>query len=429
MISQWGGEAYEYTNRFRSLVQIEHHLSDSFRSVLNESWEFFLGDEDWDAMDPIFQQQQQAKDETDNVKGRLCRLLQIESNLSDSLRTLLNFRARELLEEEGWEFDAAHFLHSSAGAGGGGADIHVHGEEVIAALVYSLPDALVCENEDGDLPVHSCVFENDCDGREWRKNQNRLDRRKAPFIPLLVEAGVRSDLFRDEERGGLLVENSNGSWTALDFLCKAQVSHEDLPMYLDILRRLEEKNLLRREDIHDQDVLLYCNIDFFVYCVESHPTVVKDWRSEDDNLSLQHFILFAYEQGEVYGYDDEHRNMHRTREERRDDSLAKIKAAINAGLKYYTHELGFMFQKNIEGRTVLEKCCDMDIFGPQRGWKMIEDCIEETHNTKVFVHRKDDGSITSFSAIFKAAVDGKSDTLSILYYLLRQDPADWILLT
>ena len=158
-------------------------------------------------------------------------------------------------------------------------------------------------------------------------------------------------------------------------------------MYLEVLKRLRQSTLPKKEDIRQYDLLSWscrpASKEKFEYLVDWDPKVLKEYDYRGHSLL--------------------HSNT------RRSDTFGM---ALKAGLKYYPQELGFLFRKNSNGKTAYEfafKC-----IGKGKAWRTIHTCFEETVDGKI-VERDPETNLYPFMI----AAAGKTSELNSVYYLLR----------
>ena len=332
-----------------------------------------------------------ASTDTNNMEytERLLRILLIEKSLSAEMR--INVEARAMAMIGGLTYDAGNFLHRIL-------DADEHTEDEVKTLINALPSALshirdYADDEDDDdddemLPIQAAACEPG-------------GRKSIPFISLFAEEGEKLNIGGEGQRGGLLAQDSNGnnmlqilanSFPLENSTCVDAVDSK----CLDALERLRESDLLKKEDIRRYDLLRYsCRKKAkqrFDYFVGWDPAALKECRYEGEPL-LHH----------------ETRSGHST-------AIENFVVALEAGLKHYPEELGFIFQKNSSGETAYELVFDR--FGKDEAWRNIEKCFEETRNVKM-VERN---PMTSMYPFMLAAAPEETGDLNMLYYLLRRDP-------
>jgi len=234
--------------------------------------------------------------------------------------------ARAMAMIEGLTDDAGNFLHHFL-------DADEHTEDEVKTLINAFPSALSHtdtyvihdegEDEDEDdepseifmLPIQAAVL--------------AMTRHAIPFIRLLAEEGMKLIIDGEGQRGGLLAEDNNGL-NVLQYLAINASAGDS--MSLDVLKRLRQSDLFKKEDIRQYDFLYWsCKPsakEVFEYLINWDPKALKEYRYEDEPLL--------------------HANITDT------CAIDNFAMALKAGLKHYPEELGFLFGKNDEGKTAFE---------------------------------------------------------------------------
>jgi hypothetical protein len=193
-------------------------------------------------------------------------------------------------------------------------DLHEHqpDEDTLQKIIDNVPSCLSHEDENYWLPIYSAVM--------YKKSVH--------YVPLLAKEGVKHNVGGDNGRGGLA-----------DLLRRELVSYavDDTydEVYLNIMKKMRESNLLRKKDIKDSNLLYWaCNqvtqmrFDFLI-----------DWCPEGlkihtyGGLPIIHAII--------------------------DDSCScdpvQFSTFLKASLKHYPNDLGLLFQKDSDGQTACER--------------------------------------------------------------------------
>ena len=308
---------------------------------------------------------------------RLLNLLQDQESLSADMRIEVEARSMDMIE--GLTNDAGDFLHN--------LDVELHTEDEVKAAIAHFPDALLhlqeyfLDDEDDDvsddddetplalLPIQAAAW-------------NFGGRNAMPFIPLLAEEGETLNVGGEGQRGGLLVEDSNG-YNVLRFLAEAPDVDSTC---VDVFNRLRQSDLLRKEDVRQYDLLFFsCNPAskvMFEYLVDSDPKALKEYRYNGNPL-LHGMHSFAM--------------------------------TLKAGMKHYPEELGFLFRKNDAGKTACKLA--LALYGEKKAWRIINKCFNKTRNVKMF----EMNPVTNVYPFMLAAA-GETSELNTLYYLLRRNP-------
>jgi len=214
-----------------------------------------------------------------------------------------------------------------------------------------------------------------------------MTRNAIPFIPLLAEQEQKLNIGGEGQRGGLLVEDANGC----NMLQNLALECDDDSICVDVFKRLRQSDLLKKQDIRQYELFWYsCQShakERFEYLVDWDPKALKEYRH--------------------YGNPILHANL---------DNIHNFAMVFKFGMKYYPEELGFLFRKNSDGDTACKLV--FDEYGKDEAWRMIEKCLEETHDAKI-VERN---TVTNLYPFILAAAGGEAGDLNTLNYLLRRNP-------
>jgi len=222
----------------------------------------------------------------------------------------------------------------------------------VKTLINAFPSALSHVNnyknddEEDDkmmLPIQAAC---------WNHRGNSI-----PFIPLLAVEGMERNIGGEGQRGGLLAEDDGAN--VLHFLA-GHVSSAHDSMCLDVLKRLRQSDLFKKEDIRDYNLLhLSCQPsakERFEYLVDWDPKALKEYQYTGEPF-LHDIIIDEGSCAIVFGI------------------------ALRAGMKHYPGELGFLFGKNDAGKTACELA--FEHYDKDEAWGKIEECFEETHDVKM----------------------------------------------
>ena len=203
-------------------------------------------------------------------------------------------------------------------------DVREDSVDEVKAVVKKFPSALSHLNAKGRLPIQSAI---------WNIES-------FVFVPLLAEVGDTLNVGGRGMRGGLLVgdpdDEDNRNVLQLLVNMKAKIFTECDSKFLDVLIKLRESNLLRKEDIRQYYLLLYsCDPSMqarFEYLLDWDPQVLKE---DEDHVSLIRNVL---------DFDSN---------ERRIDGFPM---ALKAGMKHFPDDLGFLFEKDNDGDDEKNTC-------------------------------------------------------------------------
>ena len=258
---------------------------------------------------------------------------QIRQALPAELREKYRDRYAKLLQD--MTKDAAEFLHEDL-------DINKHTEDQVKTVIKAFPSALSHLDDDGSLPIQAAAcFE-----------------RSVSFVPFLAAEGVKFNVGGEGKRGGLLGEDPVYSLNVLQkvvgsagFLGLLDMDSSACDLfYLDILTKLCESKLLRKDDVVKHHLLFWsCSAlskERFKYLVDWDPEALEKTLYEGVPL-LQAFANIG--------------------------ELGNFAMVLKAGIKHYPEHLGFLFRKNNDGITSCQIA--FEEYGKDETFKVIQECI------------------------------------------------------
>eukprot|EP01083_Nonionella_stella_P275714 936583_1 len=211
-----------------------------------------------------------------------------------------------------------------------------HTEEQVKAIIDVFPESLSIEHADyGHLPIYYATHEP----------------RKVSFIPLLAKEGLRLNVGGEESRGGLIY---NGYNSFLGIALLEAESDEVYVKYKQVLEKLREMGLFKKEDIKDSELLLH---------------------SADSGNAPMFEMLTAWDPDSLVTADGP--LLHRIYEEE------KFEMVLKAGMEYFPERLGFLFRK-YRGKTACETA--FDNLGVNEAMKIICKCIPPIEDHSL-IHR------------------------------------------
>lgn len=233
-----------------------------------------------------------------------------------------------------------------------------------------------------------------------------------PFVPIFAKIGIELGLFVKEERGGLLVQDENGS-NILQLLvssCNHTKCESDLKRnndtkhcrlvenrYLSALLELIEMNLLQKEDIREYDLLReLCQQENFP---EKRFRLLCDM---DPGALTQVSSSFAW-----YGWLTLH-------DAAQCSSIHGFHSVLEAGIRYFSLEegIGLLFQKDKDGSTPFESACLRH--GKETVSKILDIVLMEC-TTQNNLHDRIVDVIVFLALKNDVSVDG-------IYIMLRREP-------
>jgi len=229
----------------------------------------------------------------------------------------------------------------------------------------------------------------------------------ALLIPIMVELGIELGQFTKEERGGLAVPNLNGSNTLQVLVCVSQADEGDDKEYqqliderlLAVMKRLRDRNLLKKEDIREYN-LLWTTLSRFgkSFCIEKRFRFLSDW----DPVAL---MTPCYANAS-------HLPIHYSTDSQ---EIRLFLLVLDAGMRHYPTKLGFAFT---EGKPE-------DSTNSYRSIPYHDACEqfgEEVVKREVLDRIMNCPKTNTEQFLLSAAVD-EAINLDGLYILVRREPA------
>jgi hypothetical protein len=318
----------------------------------------------------------------------LLRLLLIEKNLSSTLRRKINEKATNFLED--LTDDVGGFLHMVLGGfvDGLADEEHTCSDDDIKTLVQCVPGTLSLKDECGHFPIHSASL-------SWGK--------RVSFVPMLAEEGIKHNVGGDGMRGGLLCEFEENGTILTEIACNnpyqcattqtnTDYAKSDLRR-LDVIKRLREMGLLKKEDIRKYDLLWDscndCSSQRFNYFADWDPSILKE-QQWDRCFATPWALRYRY---------------------------SAFQLALSATLRHYPRELGLLLLKDDEGETSFQTT--RNEFGKEKAWKAIKKCLDESDGSSNILEKNSESNMYPFMF---AAADSDTSELDLVYYLVRRNP-------
>lgn len=230
------------------------------------------------------------------------------------------------------------------------------------------------------------------------------------FIPILAEEGAKHNVGGVGMRGGLLCKEflNGGGQNVLQYLVHPLLERRERIVEIDYesydwiclaqLRRLRELDLFKKEDIKQYRLLSIVWNDFVAKSIRKKTfEYLVDW--DPDALNQRHWHRNETLLHGVGGCD-----------------RIPFQMILEAGLKHYPHEIGFLLHKSDCGESALERAYKR--IGEKDAWNAIKDCLEKTDTKKVLQRNPR----TNMYPFMVAAMDGSVGCLDVAYYLLRKNP-------
>jgi hypothetical protein len=171
------------------------------------------------------------------------------------------------------------------------------------------------------------------------------------IIPKLTELGIKHQQFDEQQRGGLI------PWALQSLICTGSRNYSDDAAdgsgdrWLNVLKRLREIGLLQKNDIETYYLLRFCCVwdsnytqnKIFMYLCHYNPDGLKPALFQASKQPSSHNI---------------------------DDGFKQI---LEAGMRHRRNEFGFLFHKDIEGKTPFLYACTS--FGKMNVMDVINDVL------------------------------------------------------
>jgi len=274
---------------------------------------------------------------------RLARhLLDLDETVSKKLLNQFEVLAEKMFED--MSTAAGEYLHNLVE--------DKDSEDEVKAVVKKFPSALSHLNAKGSLPIQSAVAYSE----------------SVAFVPLLAEEGITLNVGGEGMRGGLLLvdpASDDDETNVLQLLVCMTYDNGTTAdsRYLDVLIKLRESNLLRKEDIRQYDLLYRSFFPLakarFEYLLDWDPHAVKE---SEDHYSLLRRVL--YDESNV--------------------RIDRFAMALKAGMKHFPDDLGFLFDKDDDGKTNCQLAFEK--LGKDEALGVIQECIPVGANYPILHH-------------------------------------------
>lgn len=240
-----------------------------------------------------------------------------------------------------------------------------------------------------------------------------------PFIPLFAELGTELRLFKDQERAGLFCFMKNVVFHLIyNNLLKDKIKERNYKeldtIYTQILRRLDDSNLMYPSDIYDLDL-----VPVMVYRSMLNPVIQTEQRLsfliECDpslliacgrNRNLLNAYLDKLHSFVVLGYPSPSRKV-------RPRDFQRFHLLLQLEMTHYHESLGFIFHDNS-----LDLACK--IFGSQKVMQIIDDELRRILVDNSTDNEDNDNSV--LRSLVTTACTNEEISIDGLYTLLRHDP-------
>ena len=207
-------------------------------------------------------------------------------------------------------------------------------------MIDMVPLSLKGRNDGGTIPVYEA-------SSRYINCPSRYINCQEYVIPL-AKAAIEHNVFEEEERGGLLVENHNTEKNTLQELA--------FEGQLDTLKELRASNLLMKKDIKAEDLVFhaassYSSYETLDYLLELDPDALNTnvlngvWRG----LPITHALV--QDNGDAY----------------------ELSLLVEIAMKYHRYDIGLIFQKDMDGMTAIGRA--IDISGEEKSFEFLNDYL------------------------------------------------------
>ncbi|OEU06886.1 hypothetical protein FRACYDRAFT_278048 [Fragilariopsis cylindrus CCMP1102] len=267
-------------------------------------------------------------------------------------------------------------------------------EEEVETAIRFFPEVLTRRKAvfDGDFhyPIQEVAFACDEDFGDWQCNVKSVS-----FIPIVARLAIEFGLFEEDERGGLLCLDREGDNVLHRLMLTDQIidgdnreqQHEADDKFLQVLIKLRQLDLLKKEDIKRYELLhklSHCNYIF----TEKRYQMLVEWDPNALTQTDRHGVL-PFNIATIQG----------------------IQFVFEYGIRYFPKKKGIslLFHKPEYDCTDFQHACRN--FGYEKVMKVVEDTLARYSDTPVNVPE----------ALLSAAIDEKVH-LDCVYFLLRREP-------
>ncbi|OEU12801.1 hypothetical protein FRACYDRAFT_244076 [Fragilariopsis cylindrus CCMP1102] len=257
-------------------------------------------------------------------------------------------------------------------------------------------------------PIQDLAISRDEDNSDWQCNVKSVS-----FVPIVARLAIEFGLFEEDERGGLLIVNEKSN-NVLHYLMAADPIDDPIgpeavdDKYLQVLIKLRQLDLLKKEDIQSYDLLHRLCIG------ENFPKkrfkMLVEW---DPNALIR---------TDRFGQPPLNDAMH--------SSIQAFQIVLEYGIRYFPKKKGIslLFCESNHGETTFQHACVkfgcffrylygrvMFVEDTELGCKKVMEVVEDT------LARYSDTPVNVPEALLSAAID-ENVHLDCVYFLLRREP-------
>jgi hypothetical protein len=254
-------------------------------------------------------------------------------------------------------------------------------------------------------PIQDLAISRDEDNSDWQCNVKSVS-----FVPIVARLAIEFGLFEEDERGGLLIVNEKSN-NVLHYLMATDPIDDPIDpeavddKYLQVLIKLRQFDLLKKEDIKSYDLLRRLCIG------ENFPKkrfkMLVEW---DPNALIQ---TDRFGQPPL----NDAMCMH-------SPSIQAFQIVFEYGIRYFPKKKGIslLFHISNRGETIFQHACVqfgfedvMYVQDTELGREKVMEVVEDT------LARYSDTPVNVPEALISAAID-ENVHLDCVYFLLRREP-------
>jgi len=263
------------------------------------------------------------------------------------------------------------------------------------------------------------------------------NKRGVKFVPALAELGIQKQQFDEDLRGGIFAKNYDG-FNTLELLascgtstsCRTQCNEHpdrlDEQPYREAIQGLRMRNLLRKQDVVDHRLLRVS----LGYTFDNFPHERAPCNDSKDPEIFRYLVQWIPEELAARDPCSGTYPLHATFGRCNGSVKVRTRAyesALRAGMRYFPHQLGFLFHKDANGITPFQNACAAARGGTEEALATaLRICFDDNHNTESedeeqYNDRAPKPTLPSMESLLCAA---SNDAISLdsVYLQLLHDP-------
>eukprot|EP00536_Pseudo-nitzschia_multiseries_P008298 jgi/Psemu1/20147/gm1.20147_g len=239
--------------------------------------------------------------------------------------------------------------------------------------------------------------------------------KSVPFVPLLARLGIESNLFREEERGGLFYREWNVLRSLLNDDWRDWYDEEKQSLvessYASVVRSLRRMGIFRREDIVDHGLVgaMFDCVSFreetFRFLVDWDPNCFREWCTPDTCDGTHH-------RSSIY------------RSSVKRDEIRIFRTIFELGMLHYRTEMAFLFHRESDGGTPFGLACSQ--YGVETVMQIVRDVLvaisDTQQNSCDEASDNDNGGVDLVTNALISAATNPAVHLDGVYFLFRREP-------